>query len=379
MIETFRSLLHLPFMPHGMCYLWQPWVIWLHVIFDSIIALAYLVIPAALIYFVWHRRDLPFHSMFVWFGLFIVACGATHAIEVWNIWHGDYLVAGGIKAITAFASAPTAFFLVRLIPKALVLPSPAQLRKVNEELEATNQRLVDVSEAREKAREEVEHLSQALLRVQEEERRTVAREVHDGIGQHLGGLSLWLATLRSRIDEADAQSNHIVDQCADIVHQAGREVRTISYLLRPPMIEELGLLPSLDWLVEGYAKRSGINVSLEVPAQLRRLPSSVELTLFRVAQESLLNVYRHSGSQVAIIRVICDAGRVTLEIEDKGKGFESRQPGNTDGVGIPAMRERVIQLNGTFNIESFPNNGVTIRAILPISESSAWNLKSASR
>ena len=117
-----------PFMPHGYCYMWVPGLVWLHVISDSLIALAYLSIPFTLAYFVRRRTDLPFNWMFLCFGVFILACGATHTMEVWNLWHADYWVAGGVKAVTAIASLATAALLVKLVPHAVALPSPAALR-----------------------------------------------------------------------------------------------------------------------------------------------------------------------------------------------------------------------------------------------------------
>jgi PAS domain S-box-containing protein len=123
------------FMPHGYCYLWKPGLVWLHVVSDSLIALAYFAIPIVLIRFVRKRRDLPFSWMFVLFGIFIVACGSTHAMEVWNLWHADYWLSGVVKAITAAASLPTAVLLARLVPHALDLPSTSQWTEANAKLE----------------------------------------------------------------------------------------------------------------------------------------------------------------------------------------------------------------------------------------------------
>jgi PAS domain S-box-containing protein len=122
------------FMPHGFCYLWNPALVWLHLLSDVLIALSYLSIPITLIYFVRKRRDLPFHWMFVCFGVFIVACGATHVMEIWNIWHAAYWLAGAVKAITALASVPTAILLVQLVPKGLAIPIPETLEEVNRDL-----------------------------------------------------------------------------------------------------------------------------------------------------------------------------------------------------------------------------------------------------
>jgi PAS domain S-box-containing protein len=117
------------FMPHGYCYLWNPGLVWLHVISDVLIATAYLSIPLTLFYFVRQRRDLPFHWMFLCFGAFIVSCGATHAMEVWNLWYADYWTAGVVKAVTALASVSTAVLLIPLVPLAIALPSPSDLRR----------------------------------------------------------------------------------------------------------------------------------------------------------------------------------------------------------------------------------------------------------
>jgi len=116
------------FMPHGYCYLWKPGLVWLHVVSDALIALAYFSIPIALIYFIRKRRDLPFNWMFLCFGTFIMACGTTHAMEVWTLWHGTYWLSGAIKAVTAMASLPTAILLVHLVPRALALPSPEAMK-----------------------------------------------------------------------------------------------------------------------------------------------------------------------------------------------------------------------------------------------------------
>jgi PAS domain S-box-containing protein len=128
-VELLRDLFFpSDFMPHGYCYLWNPGLVWLHVVSDSLIALAYFSIPITLAYFIRKRRDLPFSWILVCFGVFILACGATHLMEIWNLWHASYWFSGGVKAVTALASVSTAIILVRLTPQVLVLPSPEALR-----------------------------------------------------------------------------------------------------------------------------------------------------------------------------------------------------------------------------------------------------------
>jgi PAS domain S-box-containing protein len=168
MNEFLRKLFSSDFMPHGYCYLWKPEIVWLHAASDGAIALSYLFIPLALIYFVRKRRDLPFHWMFLLFGLFIFGCGGTHAMEIWTLWHGTYRLAGVIKAITAVASVGTAAALVPMIPRALLLPSPSQLRVANLALERENAERRRVEEALRLAHDELE------MRVQQRTRELAA-------------------------------------------------------------------------------------------------------------------------------------------------------------------------------------------------------------
>ena len=133
-MEFFKQLFSSDFLPHGTCYLWDPHIVWLHVVSDSLITLAYYCIPLALVYLVRKRRDFPFNWIFWMFGLFILGCGTTHLLEVWTVWHGTYLLSGVVKALTAAVSVVTAAMLIPLIPKAVALPGRGQLQAINQEL-----------------------------------------------------------------------------------------------------------------------------------------------------------------------------------------------------------------------------------------------------
>jgi len=135
MVEFLNKLFSSDFMGHGYCYLWKPEIVWVHAISDGLIAFSYYFIPVVLVYLVRKRRDLPFHWVFFMFGVFILSCGTTHAMEIWTLWNGTYRLAALIKVITAAASVATAVALVPMVPKALLLPSPAHLRAANLELE----------------------------------------------------------------------------------------------------------------------------------------------------------------------------------------------------------------------------------------------------
>ena len=161
MREFLIKLFSSDFMGHGYCYLWKPEIVWLHAISDSTIMLSYYVIPLALVYFVRKRRDLPFHWMFLMFGIFIFGCGTTHLMEVWTLWHGTYRLAGVIKAVTAVSSVATAALFVHLVPEAVALPSPAQLRAANQDLEREIQERRRAEQALHKAYDEVETIVRA--------------------------------------------------------------------------------------------------------------------------------------------------------------------------------------------------------------------------
>src|SRR5437879_4082941 len=142
-MEFFKTLFSSDgFMPHGFCYLWSPGLVWFHAISDCLIALAYSTIPITLVFFIRKRRDLPFNWMFICFGIFILACGATHAMEVWTLWHATYWLSGAVKIITALSSVPTAILLIQLVPQALELPSPKALRLEIAERTSTQEALL---------------------------------------------------------------------------------------------------------------------------------------------------------------------------------------------------------------------------------------------
>ena len=212
-------------------------------------------------------------------------------------------------------------------------------------------------------------LSALLLRAQDQERRRVAREVHEGVGQYIAGLNLMIGKLRKDcIDEINPDSQQTLAECRTLIQKASQEIRTISYLLHPPTIDDLGLKSALRWLVDGYGKRSGLQVSLEVSSELSRLKPEIEMTLFRVAQESLSNIRRHSESPTAVVRLFQRSDEIVLEIADQGKGMPARAPGSQTnrGVGLAGLTERVKELNGHFELESSPNKGVSIHVTLPM-------------
>jgi len=217
-------------------------------------------------------------------------------------------------------------------------------------------------------------LAGALLRSQDEERRRIGRELHDSTAQVLAALEISLSRLERILDTASSPHTDSVRECVRMAARCSLELRTMSALLHPPLLEDLGLCNTLRWYVARFSQRSGIQAELEAPDDDTRWPGSIELTLFRIAQESLSNILRHSQSTTATIRLESRERSVHLEIEDHGCGFPERILRQVDssgtGVGLSGMRQRVRELHGRFSIESRP--GLTrIRASLPLPASKA--------
>jgi PAS domain S-box-containing protein len=229
--------------------------------------------------------------------------------------------------------------------------------------------LRDIGE-RKRAEEELRRLSGQLLRLQDEERRRIAMDLHDSTGQDLVALATMLSRLRGSIPSGERKSRRLHSECKALADHCVREVRTLSYLLHPPVLDQAGLDHAIRDYVQGFTTRSGIQVELELSPCVERMARDVELALFRVVQEGLTNIQRHSGSQRAKIRIHRNSG-LTLEISDFGRGVSAsvyrrnEEPRFQVGVGIPSMQERVKLIGGRLDIDS-TNHGTTVRVTMPL-------------
>jgi signal transduction histidine kinase len=243
----------------------------------------------------------------------------------------------------------------------------AELRIAHDDLERkVAERTADLNLAKESLGE----LSSRLQQMRDEERRRIARELHDSVGQLLAALSMNIAVVRLQSDRLDEAGARAVSENAAMVDQITREIRTISHLLHPPLLEVAGLASALRWYVDGFSERSQIKVDLRMPEDFARLPDEMEIAIFRVVQECLTNVHRHSGSATAEIRLYQDAQRLLIEVQDRGKGIpgEKQRELNSvgrSGVGFRGMRERLRQLGGTLRIQS-DGGGTVVIAMLPL-------------
>ena len=221
---------------------------------------------------------------------------------------------------------------------------------------------------RKRAEDAVRRLSGRFLRLQDEERRRIARALHESAAQTVAAMSMNLQRME-RMDLPPLAAETLQD-CLELVTQTSREIRTLSHLLHPPLLEEAGLPASLRWYVQGFGQRSNVEVTLDLPDELGRLSTELEITLFRIVQESLTNVHRHSGSTSASVRLRRIGPEILLEVEDQGVGIPSEvlerlsAHGSPQvGVGIAGMRERVSQLGG--KLEILPASpGTLVRALI---------------
>jgi signal transduction histidine kinase len=334
------------------CYLYDKQLIALHVGTDTLIWLSYVAISCTLLYLVRRtRREIPFSWMFLAFGLFIVACGFTHLMEVVVLWKPLYWLSGDVKVVTALASVVTAIALPGLVPRVHEMVTAATISEHRRrQLEKTNA--------------DLRLLSARVMSLQDDERRRLARELHDGIGQYLAAIKMSCDIARDKLDSEGGENP--MDDTVELLDRCISEVRTMSHLLHPPLLEEIGLDSAVPWFVDGFMQRSGIQVQLEKSTFKKRVPQAAEVALFRVLQESLTNIHRHSGSKDAQITLRVENDVVVLRVEDHGVGFCAENGSLVKpGVGIASMRERLRELGGELRVTSSAR-GTVVEAVLPL-------------
>ncbi len=261
-----------------------------------------------------------------------------------------------------------------------VRESEARLRELAEnldrEVQVRTRELEDRNRELVRASEGLRDLSSRLLLIQDEERRRIARELHDSAGQTLTALGLELAALKEKLRADLPHAAREVEVSETMLRHLHSEIRTTSYLLHPPLLDEAGLFSALSWYTKGVSERSGIQVDLDMLGSFGRLPRDTELIVFRLVQESLTNIHRHSGSKSAQIRLSRKDHTVTVEVKDEGKGMSAARlaaiRSGGSGVGIRGMRERLHQIRGELHIES-SEAGTQILATIPIVEAREEN------
>jgi C4-dicarboxylate-specific signal transduction histidine kinase len=401
MSEFFRKLFTSDFMPHAFCFLYNPGIVWLHAISDTVIALSYFVIPIALVYFVRRRADLPFHWIFLMFGLFIFGCGMTHVMEVWTLWHGTYRLAGVVKAITALASVATAVALVQLLPQAVALPSPAQLRAANRELEREVAERRRAEAALEAARDELEtkvreRTAELLLMQTElahvvrvttmgELAASIAHEVNQPLTAIIANANAglrWLSTNPPNLAEAHETFDRILHSAQHASDVVGR-IRTLLKKSQPePREQDVNdLVRDVLSIVDNTLIKHGIEVRLElsdaVPSVLgdRVQLQQVILNLLMNGVEAM-DAVTDRKRRLVLASSVLESTQVAVTVRDAGIGVEPAafsklfNPFFTTkpaGMGMGLSVSRTIVKNHGGDLWATPNDGpgVTFHVTLP--------------
>jgi len=241
------------------------------------------------------------------------------------------------------------------------------IRDISERKRA-EQRIAEQTQQLHDANRELRHLSSRIVAIRDEERRRLGRELHDSQGQYLAAIKMNLEMIETTDAALSTIQKSALTEAITLLERSMREIRVISHLLHPPLLDEIGLQAVVPWYLNSFSERSGIQIDLDMPADIAKLPDQVELAVFRVLQECLTNVHRHSGSKVARVKILPEDTNVILEVGDSGRGVTSQNGSDpVMGVGITGMRERVRELGGQFEISS-TSEGTTVRAVLPIGE-----------
>jgi signal transduction histidine kinase len=309
-----------------------------------------------------------------------IRSGADRYTESKGWWHatGERLAPGDWPSVRAFVNGEASVNEVIDIEafdgvRKIIQTSAAPIRDMNDRITGAVVVAEDIT-----ARKTAEHqlndsynqmraLTGRLMRAQDDERRRIAQMLHETTAQNLAGLKMLLARMNRTSDILTDDERSALVESMSLAEQSMTEIRTLSYLLHPPFLDEAGLLAGLRWYIAGFAERSGIDVDLDLPESFGRLPRDTEIALFRIVQESLINIHRHAGSKTAHIRLQRDAETLVLEIDDRGHGIPNASlehiMSGGGGVGIAGMSERMEQLGGSLEITS-SDQGTTVRARL---------------
>jgi len=376
MLEFLRRLFSSDgFMPHGHCYLWSPEIVWLHVISDALVALSYTTIPFTLYYFVRKRRDLPFNWMFLCFAVFIIACGATHYMEIWTLWTPMYRFSGIIKAITAAASVPTAILLVRLVPKALTIPTPEQLSKAHEDLKKAHEvletrvrertvELLRTNEDKEGLLEQLRLLNGQLeervrdrtaeLSAMLKEREILLQEVHHRVKNNLQVISSLINIQMRKLDERGSRA--ALEECQTRVQAIAlihEKLYQFQDYARVPFSEYAKSLAGNVLHATGIAPA---NISLDLAIEDLTIAVDRAIPCGLVLNELMTNALkhafpdgRHGTIRVGLSRL--DDGLLQLSVGDDGiglpAGVDLRKAGS---LGLQLVATLAEQLEGKVSI-----------------------------
>lgn len=370
------------FMPHGQCFLWKPDILWLHAGSDAVIAFSYYLISGTLFYFLYKRSDLPFQGIFVLFGLFILACGTTHLMEVWTIWSPDYWEEGFVKLATAGLSFFTGLILIPILPKALKLESPTKLEKINADLtkalaerdkayrilQAAREELYQRTQELEAHQIRLRSLATELNLTEQRERRQIALELHDYLAQHLVVCRYQLSQ-GLQTPELNTGLKTALVKADELLGESLAYTRSLVAQLSPHVLHEYGLIKALQSLGD-HMSTQGLTVKVETDREHIALPEDHAVLLYQSVRELLFNILKHAGVNQAVVTVgMVPPMNVQITVADRGNGFspvsEKPEVTSTGRFGLFSIYERMLVIGGKLDIDSKIGQGTRVTLTLP--------------
>ena len=370
------------FMPHGQCFLWKPDILWLHAGSDAVIAFSYYLISGTLFYFLYKRSDLPFQGIFVFFGLFILACGTTHLMEVWTVWSPDYWEEGFVKLATAGLSFFTGMILIPILPKALKLESPTKLEKINADLtkalaerdkayrilQAAREELYLRTQELEAHQIRLRSLATDLNLTEQRERRQIALELHDYLAQHLVVCRYQLSQ-GLQTPELNTGLKNTLEKIDELLGESLAYTRSLVAQLSPHVLHEYGLIKALLSLADNMSTH-GLTVNVETDRDYIALPEDHAVLLYQSVRELLFNILKHAGVNQAVVTVsVVPTMDLQIGVTDRGNGFsptpEKPEVTSTGRFGLFSIYERMLVIGGKLDIDSKIGQGTRVTLTLP--------------
>lgn len=354
------------FFPRGQSYLWTPELLWTYFIADLTLGVACFLIPIALIYYVRKRYDLPSTNWLLSpLSVFVFACGVTHFIAIWTIWHPDYWLDAIVKAIAAAASALTALLLWVLIRRLTRLPSAREQRQVIKQLEHEIEERKKAENALRQSQATLRELAAYQERIREDERKRIAREIHDELGQNLLALRLDVSALHARAGDRHPLLQERATAALDYIDTTMKSIRSIMNNLRPSVLD-LGLPAAIEWQMRQFERRTGVPCELHMNDDGIEVPEAQATAVFRILQESLNNIGRHARATRVRIALEIERQQLHFSISDNGIGMYPGDRRKVRRFGLIGIQERITMLGGELEIDSTPGRGTVLQITIPM-------------
>lgn len=335
-----------------------PELLWTYLIADATIGIAFYAIAIALLYIVYTRSAIRFTWVYAALAVFHFFVGTTYFTAIWGIWRPENWLEASILALAAAASVPAALLLWLLISKAALIPDREKLREAISQLEH------EIAE-RKNAESALRELAAYQERVREDERKRIAREVHDDLGQNLLALRLEVASLHARAGDRHPLLQERTAVALEHIDATMKSIRSIMNNLRPPVLD-LGLQAAIEWQVRQFERRTGISCELSMSDDGRPVVDEQATAVFRILQESLNNIGRHARASQVCVALRIDEQRLSLVVQDNGIGIYPSDRRKQHRFGLIGMQERVAMLGGELSIDSEPGQGTLLRMSIPM-------------